>query len=468
MKTYWNIDKNLTVLNEWQPNCWIQVTCPTDEDQRLLEEEFKIPDYFLSDISDTDERARYEYDDGWMLIILRIPYVKEIRSRTPYTTVPLGIIHKRDVTITVCYYETNMMIDFVSYQQKRSEGFTDYVDMTFRLFLSSAVWYLKRLKQINSLIEKAKRNLDHGVNNESLIGLSRLQDSLTYFITSIRGNENLLSKLKFKLQVDELDADLIYISIYKHRHYPDKPVADPDVPDSSGRILGTLLRISIPIALGSSVLSIINLVDTKLIMYRLQTALGYSETQPLARARKAPREHQTDGDLSHDLKDLRDGGRLHVAHALRITAVRARQVHEHECRRQRPDALRRADVVEHPGQLRRKQEHDQPEQNAEDCKRQPCNAEDLARLHGTAERVRLADHARERDRHARRGHGEKHVVDIVSDGKVSVSLVAEDVSERDLIDRAEDLDDHHTGRHDGRAVEIVLLAVFLQNALPPR
>ena len=185
------------------------MTCPTDEDVQMLEEEYKIPDYFLSDISDTDERARYEYDDGWMLIILRIPYVKEVRSRTPYTTVPLGIIHKRDVTITVCYYETNMMIDFVSYQQKRGEGFTDYVDMIFRLFLSSAVWYLKRLKQISLLIEKAKRNLDKEVNNESLIGLSRLQDSLTYFNTSIRGNETLLSKLKFKLQIDELDADLI-------------------------------------------------------------------------------------------------------------------------------------------------------------------------------------------------------------------------------------------------------------------
>ena len=209
MKTYWNTTGKLSHLNEWQPNCWIQVTCPTDEDQHELEERFNIPDYFMPDISDTDERARYEYDDGWMLIILRIPYVKEIRSRTPYTTIPLGIIHKRDVTITVCYYETNMMIDFVSYQQKRGEGFIDYVDLTFRLFLSSAVWYLKRLKQINTLIEKAKHNLDHGVNNESLIGLSRLQDSLTYFNTSIRGNENLLQKLKFKLQVDELDADLI-------------------------------------------------------------------------------------------------------------------------------------------------------------------------------------------------------------------------------------------------------------------
>ena len=209
MKTFWNYTGGLTTINEWQPNCWIQVTCPTEEDQLYLENEFKIPDYFMPDISDTDERARYEYDDGWMLIILRIPYVKEIRSRTPYTTVPLGIIHKRDVTITVCYYETNMMIDFVSFQQKRGEGFSDYVDMTFRLFLSSAVWYLKRLKQINGLIEKAKRNLDREVNNESLIGLSRLQDSLTYFITSIRGNETLLSKLKFKLQIDELDADLI-------------------------------------------------------------------------------------------------------------------------------------------------------------------------------------------------------------------------------------------------------------------
>jgi magnesium transporter len=209
MKTYWNFSGNLKTIPEWEPNCWIQVTCPTEEDQRMLEEQFNIPDYFFTDISDTDERARYEYDDGWMLIILRIPYVKEIRSRTPYTTVPLGIIHKRDVTITVCFYETNMMLDFVSYQQKRNEGFTDFVDMTFRLFLSSAVWYLKRLKQINALIEKAKHNLDHGVNNESLIGLSRLQDSLTYFNTSIRGNDNLLQKLKFKLQVDELDDDLI-------------------------------------------------------------------------------------------------------------------------------------------------------------------------------------------------------------------------------------------------------------------
>lgn len=209
MRTYWNYDHALRTLDEWQPNCWVQVTCPTPDDEKFLCETLKVPDYFLDDIRDKDERSRYDYDDGWALIILRIPYVKEVRSRTPHTTIPLGIILNKGVCITVCNYETNMMIDFVSYQQKRNLGFTDSVDLTFRLFLSSAVWYLKRLKQINVLIEEAKRNLDRKIENEDLVGLSRLQDSLTYFLTSIRGNETLLSKLKFKLPVDELDADLI-------------------------------------------------------------------------------------------------------------------------------------------------------------------------------------------------------------------------------------------------------------------
>lgn len=209
MRTFWNTSHGLRTIENWQPNCWVQVTCPTQEDIDFLETELGVPDYYISDIADTDERARYDSDEGWVLIILRIPYVKEVRSRTPYTTIPLGIIMKGNVCITLCNFETNMMIDFVTYQQKRGLGFTDSVDMVFRIFLSSAVWYLKRLKQISALIDKAKQNLDRNVDNADLIALSRLQDSLTYFITSIRGNENLLSKLKFKLPVDELDADMI-------------------------------------------------------------------------------------------------------------------------------------------------------------------------------------------------------------------------------------------------------------------
>lgn len=209
MRTFWNTNQGLHTLDQWAPNCWVQVTCPDKDDAQYLQDQLHIPDYFLDDIADTEERARYDYDEGWVLIIVHIPYVKEVKSRTPYRTIPLGIILKDDVCITVCNFETDMMTDFVSYQKRRGVGFTDSVDMVFRLFLSTAVWYLKWLEQINARIEAAKLHLDRKVDNVDLIALSRLQDSLTYFATSIRGDETLLSELKFKLPIDELDADLI-------------------------------------------------------------------------------------------------------------------------------------------------------------------------------------------------------------------------------------------------------------------
>ena len=73
MRTFWNINRTLRTLNEWQPNCWIQITCPTEEDENYLVNELKVPDYFLDDVRDKDERSRYEFDEGWVLIIVRIP-----------------------------------------------------------------------------------------------------------------------------------------------------------------------------------------------------------------------------------------------------------------------------------------------------------------------------------------------------------------------------------------------------------
>ena len=209
MRRFWNTKGGVQSIDELQPNCWIQVTRPDANDVDFLQNDLKIPDYFISDISDADERARYENEDGWELVILRMPYMKDVPSRTPYLTMPLGIITNGTYCVTICYYDIAMMNDFVQYQQRRGLGFTDHVDMIFRLFLSSSVWYLKFLKQIKVLIDRSKRDLDKNVDNKDLVALSRLQDSLTYFLTSIRGNENLLAKLKFRLPIDELDADLI-------------------------------------------------------------------------------------------------------------------------------------------------------------------------------------------------------------------------------------------------------------------
>lgn len=70
-------------------------------------------------------------------------------------------------------------------------------------------------------------------------------------------------------------AALVYMWLYKQRNYREGPVAQPDVPDAPRKIFRRFMRIGIPIALGSCVLALLNLVDSSLCMGRLQDAAGF-------------------------------------------------------------------------------------------------------------------------------------------------------------------------------------------------
>jgi len=69
----------------------------------------------------------------------------------------------------------------------------------------------------------------------------------------------------------------MFVSV-KRGHYADISLApnEPE-PDSYGALFRRLVRIGIPITIGSSVLSIISLIDTNLVLRRLQTAAGFTE-----------------------------------------------------------------------------------------------------------------------------------------------------------------------------------------------
>ena len=73
-------------------------------------------------------------------------------------------------------------------------------------------------------------------------------------------------------------VSFIYLYIQKRRVnlIKSRPSASPDIPDKSDLILKNLLKIGIPIALGSSVMAIITLIDTALVLNRLQSAAGFS------------------------------------------------------------------------------------------------------------------------------------------------------------------------------------------------
>ena len=196
-------------IERWQPNCWVNVECPTSDDLRYLMEKFDVPESFLSDIADTDERPRIEYEGNWLLTILRIPQQNQ-ENDIPFTTVPIGIITNNEIIISVCYHKTDLIPDFIRYTQRKELDVKNKYELILRLIHSSAVWFLKYLKQISHAESEAEKALEKSIRNEDLLALMKLEKSMVFFNTSIRGNEVMLAKLQNIFQEPEyIDKDLV-------------------------------------------------------------------------------------------------------------------------------------------------------------------------------------------------------------------------------------------------------------------
>ena len=67
MRTFLYCEAGFVEKDQWLPNSWVNVECPTPEDIHYLTNQFNVPESFLSDIADTDERPRIEYEGNWLL-----------------------------------------------------------------------------------------------------------------------------------------------------------------------------------------------------------------------------------------------------------------------------------------------------------------------------------------------------------------------------------------------------------------
>ena len=209
MKAFYKNNNGLIQSKEWVPNCWINVECPTAEEKIYLLEELKVPEEFYNDIEDIDERPRIEFEDGWTLIIIRIP-VSTNNVKLPYNTIPVGIVFKEEICVTISFYKTEMLTDFVTYSRRKNMDIKDNFDLVLKLLLSSSVWYLKYLKQVNQKIKLAEDNLERSIKNEELQALLQIEKCLVFFMTSLKGNDILLHKIKnVKSQRDSYDSDLL-------------------------------------------------------------------------------------------------------------------------------------------------------------------------------------------------------------------------------------------------------------------
>jgi Mg2+ and Co2+ transporter CorA len=98
-------------------NCWINVECPT-EAEKVRTWKASNSEAFYNDIEDI-ERPRIELENGWTLIIMRIP-VKSNDVKLPFHTIPVGIVFKEKCVLRWAFINRNVNRLCYLYQRKGS------------------------------------------------------------------------------------------------------------------------------------------------------------------------------------------------------------------------------------------------------------------------------------------------------------------------------------------------------------
>jgi magnesium transporter len=204
------IQENIALFNRIETQAiakWISLVGPSQEELRDSADRYNISAESLNDILDLDEQARVEREDSYLLVILRVP-ISRPDQEIPYCTAPLGVVFAGDTVITISLLENEIIRDLAQ-NRVRNFALTTRSSFLLHLFMRSATYYLRFLKEINRRTSQIEKDLQKSVKNNELIQLLSIEKSLVFFTTSLKSNELLMEKIQkpafLRFNEDELD-----------------------------------------------------------------------------------------------------------------------------------------------------------------------------------------------------------------------------------------------------------------------
>jgi len=168
MISYWQIISNgIAPVPEYTKESIINVVNPSPEEINVLTSTFGLPEDLIADILDLDERARIEFEDDLLFMILRIPVINK-ENGIPFTTIPMGVFIKDQNIFVVCQKENQVINGFFNKQMRRKFFPNSKVDLVLYLFLHANNLYHHYLKEINTQTNIVEKDLERSIQNREL------------------------------------------------------------------------------------------------------------------------------------------------------------------------------------------------------------------------------------------------------------------------------------------------------------
>jgi magnesium transporter len=190
---YKTTEQGLEQLESMANGVWVKVVDPTPEEiQQLVN--WGIETDYINYSLDLDEMPRIERDEDYTFILIRIPH-RQPDNDIPYITIPLGIMIKGNMIVTICRYDKEMFKVLANGKYRLLKTGKRY-RFALYIFLETATRYLTHLREINRMTEAIEDQLQQSTRNREVLELLKYQKSLTYFATALRSNEVMMERVQ--------------------------------------------------------------------------------------------------------------------------------------------------------------------------------------------------------------------------------------------------------------------------------
>jgi magnesium transporter len=177
---------------------WVQLTAPTEAEVQYVVKDLGVPEEFVRSALDDEERARLDYDDdtGHSLVVFDIPVpeAETDKNDTPYITLPLAVIMKGNLTITVCL-QSDSQFNEIKNGTMRKNILLESDKLLYQLLLCFHTKYTKYLRLMDRISSQIESSLSKHTKTEELLRLMKLKNALIYFASSLRQNILVVDKL---------------------------------------------------------------------------------------------------------------------------------------------------------------------------------------------------------------------------------------------------------------------------------
>jgi magnesium transporter len=200
LQKYDIIDKQLLATDKDEASILIYSN-PTAEERQHLISILPIDQHSLSSALDPDEISRLELKPNLTFMIWKHPENYSYKEEIRFNVSSIGIVLKSNQLVVIMAGKLSLFNDQQTYQIR------NFPDALLTILSQTTRHYLEHLKVIKQISREIQKKINTALENEYLIQMFTLGESLTYYLNAISSNIAVLNKLNNNIEKIGLSSE---------------------------------------------------------------------------------------------------------------------------------------------------------------------------------------------------------------------------------------------------------------------